>query len=171
MESQKIQTAHQDNKEVLNVYVNEYGSSTLVCPLCNAVKTISAEQYKGWLHNLKVRCNCSHVFRINLDFRRTFRRLTDLHGTYSLFPPASGQGAAHIRDLSLNGANVVITKGSRGLRVGSRGRLDFTLDDKRKTRLIREFVVQHQQANIIGCRFRKDQAFEKELGFYLRFGQ
>lgn len=170
MKKSQPNTAHQATKETMKAYVNEDGHTTLVCPECNAVKSVSAEQYKGWLHNLKVRCNCSHVFVVNLDFRQTFRRETNLFGSYSLLPPASGNGEAQIKNLSLNGSSFLISNGMRGLEVGSRGRLDFTLDDKKKTRLIREFVVQHLKGNAVGCRFRKDQAFEKELGFYLRFG-
>jgi len=164
------QTAHKAGEDVIKAFVNEDGNTTLFCPKCSAVKTVSAEQYRGRLHNLKIRCNCAYVFVVNLDFRQNYRKKTDLAGSYVLFEPASGKGEAHIQDLSLDGASFVITSWVRGLEVGSRGRLEFTLDDKKKTRLVREFVVQHLKDNTVGCRFRKDQAFAKELGFYLRFG-
>lgn len=170
MKENRHQTAHQDSEDAVKAFVNEDGHTTLVCPECRAVKSISAVQYRGWLHNLKVRCSCSQVFEVNLDFRQTFRRTTNLTGTYTLFAPASGAGTAQIRDLSLSGASFIISSGAQGLEAGSRGRLEFTLDDKKKTRLIREFVIQYIKGRTVGCSFRKDQAFDKELGFYLRFG-
>lgn len=170
MKENQPKTAHQATEDAMKAFVNGNGNATLVCPECSAVKSIAAEQYRGRIHNLKVRCNCSYVFAVNLDFRQNYRRATNLSGSYTLFPPAYGEGDAQIKNLSLNGACFSISTGLRGLDIGSRGRLNFTLDDRKKTKLIREFIVKHVQENVVGCRFRKDQAFEKELGFYLRFG-
>ncbi len=84
-------------------------------------------------------------------------------------PPAVGGGMVHIRNLSLTGIAFEI-KGTHTIKPGQKGQIDFTLDNRKKTRLVREFIVRTIRGHSVGCEFRKDQAFEKELGFYLRFG-
>lgn len=83
--------------------------------------------------------------------------------------PATGAGGVKILNLSLDGA-CFEADGIYPIQVGQKGRIDFTLDDRKKTRLVREFIVRAVRGNSIGCQFRKVHAFEKELGFYLRFG-
>ena len=45
---------------------------------------------------------------------------------------------------------------------------DLYMDDLKETPLRKMTVVRSVHQNRIGCEFRKDQAFEKDLGFYLR---
>jgi hypothetical protein len=165
---QRKSTQH-DQETIVKAFVNEDGQATLVCPKCTSVKIVSAGHYRERQHQLKVRCTCTHVFRVNLDFRQCFRKLTNVDGIFNLFPPAVGGGMVEIQNLSLTGVCFGV-KGIHTIKIGQKGRIDFTLDNRKKTRLIREFIVRAVRGNSIGCEFRKDQAFEKELGFYLRFG-
>jgi hypothetical protein len=150
-------------------FVRADGNATLVCPQCNSVKIVPVMQYKERQHRLQVRCACAHVFKINLDFRQCYRKVINLTGIYALKPPAVGGGMVRIHNISLSGICFEVT-GVHQIQLGQKGRIDFTLDNKKETRLIREFTVRSVSGAMIGCEFTKEQQFEKELGFYLRFG-
>lgn len=83
--------------------------------------------------------------------------------------PAVGGGRLSILNLSLDGACFEVS-GTHKLKIDQKGRIDFTLDDRKATRVRRDFIIKMVSGNLIGCQFHKSQAFEKELGFYLRFG-
>lgn len=83
--------------------------------------------------------------------------------------PAVGGGKAKILNISLNGACFEVS-GIHKIQIGQTGWVDFTLDDRKATHLKRDFIIRAVVGNAIGCEFKKSQAFEKELGFYLRFG-
>lgn len=169
MASQQRKTTQHDEETIEKAFVSDDGKTTIVCPNCSSVKIVTTGQYRERQHRLKVRCSCSHVFVVNLDFRQCFRKNTNLTGIYNLHPPAVGGGMVQIKNLSLIGVAFEIT-GNHSIEPGQKGRIELTLDNRRKTRLVREFIVRNVRGNSIGCEFRKDQAFEKELGFYLRFG-
>ena len=168
MADKSVVSAGSQDSAVERSFVREDGSATLTCPNCNKVKTVSVSQFKERQHRLQVRCSCKHVFRINLDFRQYFRKATKLRGVYALHPPAVGGGPVDILNLSLLGLCFQVS-GLHKIEVGQKGRIDFTLDDKKETRLVREFTVKSVKGNLVGCQFIKDRQFEKELGFYLRF--
>lgn len=160
----------QRSEDVLDkAFVNKDGQVTLVCPQCNHVKIISADQFRQRQHLLKVRCSCSHVFTVNLDFRKCFRKPANLEGVFSMTLPAVGGGMMKILNLSQEGACFEVN-GIHRIQIGQKGRLDFRLDDRKTTRLVRDFVVRAIADNAIGCEFYASQPFAKELGFYLRFG-
>lgn len=154
---------------VIKTFVKEDGKTTIICPSCESVKIVSVGHFRERQHVLKVRCSCSYVFHVHLDFRQAFRRPTNFTGIYNLHPPAVGGGKAAIHNLSLNGICFEV-RGIHQIESGQRGSIDFNLDNRKKTRLVREFTVRAVREKYIGCEFRQDQAFEKELGFYLRFG-
>ena len=147
-------------------YVKADNKATIVCPKCNMTKTISVQDFKGKRHIVKIRCSCDHVFKLQLEFRRHFRKDTDLKGTYELEPPAVGGGKATILNLSLSGARFEV-KGVHDLKVGQKGSLVFTLDNRKETVLCKQVIVRTVQRNQVGCEFLEDQAYTKELGFYL----
>jgi len=164
----KSATAHAEGA-LAKAFVNIDGKTTLVCPKCNTVKSVSVEHFRQRQHTLKVRCACSNMFRVNLDFRKCYRKPTNLEGLFAMMPPAMGGGKVKILNLSLDGICFEIS-GAQRLQAGQKGRIDFTLDDRKATSMRRDFTVRAVQGNSVGCEFHKSHAFEKELGFYLRFG-
>lgn len=161
-------TAH-DEETLAKAFVNEDGQTTLLCPQCSALKTISVSPFRQRQHKLKVRCSCSNVFTVNLDFRKCYRKPTNLEGIYEMYPPAVGGGKVKIINLSLEGACIECT-GLHKLKIDQKGYISFTLDDRKETRLRRDFTIKMVSGSLFGCEFHKSQAFDKELGFYLRFG-
>lgn len=147
-------------------FVKDNSQATIVCPKCSTAKTISVAEFKDRQHVLKVKCKCGHAFTLQLEFRQFFRKDTDLKGTYDLNPPARGGGIATIVNLSLIGACFEV-RGVHDLKIGHKGSLVFTLDNRKETVLYKQVIIRSVEGNRIGCEFVDDRAFEKELGFYL----
>ena len=146
-------------------FVAEDGTAAFVCPNCGMARNVSVVSYRGYKHSLKIRCRCQQTFTIDLDFRSSHRKPTNLQGFYEI--TSGGGGRAVIKDLSKNGVGFMAS-GAHSVRVGQKILVNFALDDKNNTPLRKTAVVRSVDKNRIGCEFKKDQAFEKGLGFYLR---
>lgn len=141
--------------------------TTITCPDCHSSKTISVEQFRNTKHVVSVKCKCGYIFKVELEFRRYYRKDTDLPGTYDLNPPAVGGGRVEIVNLSLGGACFEIS-GIHDIKVGQTGSIHFTLDDHKQTVFFKNVRIQSVEKSRIGCKFVEDKAYQKELGFYLR---
>jgi len=168
-------TRHQKMSDVNNVveqtiYVRDGGHATIVCPTCGKAKTDPVSQFvRRNKRKLRVQCSCQARFIINLDYRRSFRKPTNIIGQYSINDASYGEGLAKVRDLSLLGISFE-TSQSHAMSIGQKGVIDFTLDNKKRSKLRKEFSVKSVNGNILGCEFMRDQAYEKDLGFYLIHG-
>ena len=147
-------------------FVKDDSQATIVCPACSCAKTISVEEFRHKQHVLKVKCKCGHTFTLQLEFRQFFRKDTELQGVYDVKPPARGGGIVKITNLSLTGACFEV-RGVHGLKIGQKGSIVFTLDNRKETVLYRQVIIRTVDGNRIGCEFVEERAFEKELGFYL----
>lgn len=147
-------------------FVKPDNAAMIVCPECDTAREISAAQFRHRLHLIKVKCKCGHLFKVNLEFRRHFRKPTELEGMYDLIPPAVGGGKIKITDLSLSGACFTV-RGIHDIKEGQEGSLVFTLDNRKETVLFKKVIIKTVTAGSIGCEFVENRAFEKELGFYL----
>lgn len=154
-------------KNMTKSFVKSGNEATIICPKCNLAKTISVTQFRNRQHLLKVKCKCGNRFKIQLEFRRHYRKDTDLTGTYELKTPATGGGLVKISNLSLSGVCFLV-RGIHNIKTGQRGTLNFTLDNRKQTVLFKNVIIRSVDKGRIGCEFVDDQAFEKELGFYLR---
>ncbi len=157
------------NNNIQTFFVSKNNDVTVICPACSSAKTFSVKQFRQHRFSIKARCSCMHKFTFKLDYRRSYRKSTNITGSYSIYSPIEDEGPAKVIDVSLKGI-CLETINSPSLRVGQKGFIDFTLDDKRKTRLKKEFAVRSINGNIFGCEFVQEQAYEKNLGFYLRPG-
>ena len=154
--------------ETVKAFVRQDDTVTIVCPSCQLPKNVSVGAFRTKSHYLKVRCPCDNVFRVHLDFRQFYRKPTDLPGIYKTLKPAGhGGGAIHIKNISQGGLGFTIS-GFNNIEIGHRLLVTFQLDDRKKTPLKKEVVVQSISDNFIGCRFASGQAYEKEIGFYLK---
>lgn len=147
-------------------FVKEDDSATIICPECSSAKIISVNRFRHRQHMLKVKCQCGHSFKMQLEFRRHFRKPTDLQGTYDLQPPARGGGQIRVINLSLSGLSFEV-RGIHDFKIGQKGSLVFTLDNRKETVLYKKVIIKNVDKNRIGAEFIEDRAFEKELGFYL----
>ncbi|MDW7773443.1 MAG: PilZ domain-containing protein [Desulfobulbaceae bacterium] len=154
--------------EIFTAFVNADNSTTLVCPACSTPKNISVASFKNKCHFLKVRCQCGNIFRVHLDFRQHYRRPTELPGIYVCLKPAGIRGGRMtVNDISLGGIAMTAPE-NHGLITGCQLSLSFTLDDRRKTQIQKKVIVRSVSGDFIGCQFIEKQAYEKEIGFYLK---
>ena len=156
-----------DDSPAQKAFVKSDDSATIVCPQCTGAKIIAVRQFRHHLHMLRVKCRCGYAFKVQLEFRRHYRKITELEGSYGLLAPASGGGITKIVNLSLSGACFEI-RGLHDVKIGQKGVLLFTLDNRKKTILHKAVFIRSVNGNRIGAEFVEDQAFDKELGFYLR---
>jgi hypothetical protein len=147
-------------------FVSENGLAAITCPNCGLTKQVPVADYCGKQNTIKVRCRCQQTFTTELEFRQYHRKPTDLSGIYDVVSDTGG-GRAVIKDLSRNGIGFMVS-GIHNVKVGHNILIDFSLDDQKQTKLRKKAVVRSVSKNRIGCEFKKDQAFEKDLGFYLR---
>ena len=136
------------------------------CPRCRKTKRMSAARYYGKKHSLRVRCACNTTFRAHLEFRKHYRKSTEIKGLYRITSEAGGGGPAIINDLSRGGLSFTVS-GIHRIQVGQRALVEFVLDNGKGSQLSKEVEIRSVRNNHIGCRFISYQQFEKALGFYL----
>lgn len=153
--------------QTVKAFVRADDTVTIVCPACKTPKNAAVGAFRNKSHYLKVRCPCNTVFTVHLDFRQHYRKPTDLPGTFRSITPSGMGGEVRIKDISQSGLGFTFS-GMEPLQKGYTLTVSFTLDDKKQTRLVKEVVVQSVQGDFAGCRFVERQAYEKELGFYLK---
>lgn len=147
-------------------FVKEGDEATIICPSCSTAKEISVRQFRHRLHMLKIKCRCGHAFRVQLEFRRHYRKPTDLPGSFELHPRTGG-GVVKVINLSLSGVCFQV-KGMHDLKIGQKAVLVFKLDNRKETVLNKRVLIRSVNGGRIGCEFIEDRAFDKDLGFYLR---
>ncbi|WP_028319088.1 PilZ domain-containing protein [Desulfobulbus elongatus] len=149
----------------LMVHVRGDNRATLTCPACGCVKHFSAEPYRHGRHTMTVRCSCRETFPILLNFRRHFRKPTDLPGTYTVI--GGGGGIIQVNNLSRSGAGFTVS-GVHRIEKGQEILIEFQLNDKKKTVLKKQAVVRSVRQNAIGCEFKDTGEMDKALGFFLQ---
>jgi PilZ domain len=153
--------------DVQKSFVNTDGIAVIKCPSCSKIKNLQADKFRGKQHTLKVRCSCGHAWSLLLDFRRHYRKETELTGTYVLESPAIGGGRLTVMNISRSGVGFTVT-GLHTIKIGQKARLQFTLDNKKRTPIDKRVTVRAVLGNYVGCEFLEERAFEKDLGFYLQ---
>ena len=153
--------------DVQKSFVNTDGIAIIKCPQCGLVKNLPVTQFRGRQHSLKVRCGCNYAWDLLLDFRRHYRKKTDLTGIYIMEPPASGGGRLTVLNISRSGVGFSVT-GLNAIKIGQKARLQFTLDNKKQTPIDKHVSIRSVKDGYIGCEFVDDRVFEKDLGFYLQ---
>ena len=136
------------------VYVRSDNTAVLTCPQCGRQKVILTDSFKG--HNykseLKIKCNCQNIFRVNLEFRRAIRKVTRLEGTYINYSQKDSSGHITIHDISVIGLGFS-SLDNKNFKVGDELSLKFILDDEHKTEIKIEVIVRSIRKNTIGCEF------------------
>lgn len=156
-----------DSKE-LRTFVKDGNLAVIVCPACGIAKEIDVGQYRNVMHTLKVNCRCGISFKVLLDFRQSYRKLANLSGTYAMIQPASGGGKILVKNVSLTGIGFEVA-GHHAIEAGQKAIVEFTLDNRKETLIKKKVTIRSVRGTFIGGEFHQDQAFEKDLGFYLRF--
>ena len=152
----------------VKTYVRNDDTATVTCPACKTVKHVDVGRFRHCSkHTIKVQCPCQESFAVLFDFRHHYRKQVNLPGTYEIISKDGvGGGIIHINDISRNGLRFTVS-GLHRIAAGQKLRVEFQLNDKKKTLLKREVIVKTVQQNTIGCQL-ECHLEEKELGFFLQ---
>jgi hypothetical protein len=157
--------------EVHKTFVTLDNVATITCPKCHKAKNISVGKYRSRKHNLKVRCSCSHSFSALLDFRRHYRKESNLEGSFSMVSPAFGAGRLNILNISRSGVGFTVgfsVNGRHTMKLGQKARISFELDNRKQTTIDKIVIIRNIFEQYIGCEFDDTGTLEKDLGFYLQ---
>jgi predicted RNA-binding Zn-ribbon protein involved in translation (DUF1610 family) len=153
---------------IKKLYVDKDGIVTFVCPKCGESRKESMAQYKDQTGTIKLECKCTNICEIQLEFRKTFRKETSLDGLYFRTSHPGDWGKMFVRDLSLGGCRFETMK-AHLLDPGEEIKLEFVLDDVRRSTIRKNAVVFDIAGRNIGCKFSDPPgSIDSELGFYLR---
>ncbi len=157
--------------EVHKSFVTLDNIAIITCPQCHKAKNIDATKYRDSKHVINVRCSCKYAFTVLLDFRRHYRKETELEGTYTLLAPAFGTGKLCILNISRSGVGFTIgfsVSGPHSMEPGQKARIAFELDNRKRTPIDKLVDIRNITDNYVGAEFDKNQPLDKDLGFYLQ---
>lgn len=157
--------------ELEKVYVNPDDlTAVLKCPQCGIARTRYVGKFRGPRRRVKVKCSCQFVFRILLEFRRTFRKGSELQGYYTKLPATGAWDEMLLTNLSISGTGFV-TLTQHSLSKGDEIKVKFTLDDGRSSKIEKKALVRWVNDRDIGCEFMAsvgyDATYDTALNFYL----
>jgi hypothetical protein len=152
------------------VFITSNDTATFVCPECGNTSVVNVSKYASLNTRVTVNCKCicGHHFRVSLEKRRQYRKSTDLPGVY-FYDMGHGdvdKGIMRVVDISSNGLKLKLNV-ERRFKKGERLRVEFHLDDKRRTYIDREVIVRNVRQNLVGTSFLPAEGDDPALGFYL----
>ena len=149
------------------VFVNSDDTATVTCCNCLLRKNIPVSSLKGKKSQVKIKCGCKNVFTVDLEFRKKFRKTTNLYGKFINHYRRSS-GDIIVKNLSLDGLGFT-TMNIDKFKNGDKIEVSFELNNSDRTTIKKEAILRYIHKNNIGCEFIKSNqaAFECSLGFYL----
>lgn len=155
---------------IQKVFITSKNTATFVCPECGNTSIANVSKYAAIDKKVTVncRCICGHNFKVSLEKRRQYRKETDLPGVY-FYEMGHGdvdKGIMRIVDISSNGFKLKLNV-ERQFKGGEKLRVEFHLDDKRRTFIQKEVIVRNVFKNLVGTSFAPTEGDDPALGFYL----
>lgn len=151
---------------VKKVFINARGMIFLLCPFCSENSEKPATQFP--LHQqVSVTCSCGKTYEFQIETRTDFRKPTSLPVLYWKLDSPDKFQKATIVDLSLDGF-CLCASCEDNLKSNDLIRVNFKLDDARRTKVEREAKVCWVAGNKKGCQFTANPPFDPKVGFYVR---
>jgi hypothetical protein len=148
--------------EVQKVKVDSSKKGKIVCPKCQKEKTINAVSFRMH-HDIKVSCECKHVYYIRFDQRIHPRKTVNLKGRFQKAKEKTPK-VTHIEicNLSLSGLSFK-TKNVANLQAGDDLILAFILNDNRQSEIKTRAVVRYIKENQVGIRFDRLDETDQDI--------
>lgn len=160
------------------VHVNGQNKITILCNQCGNFQQIDAYFYK--LINepltIKITCNqCGHNFEIFINFRKTWRKATNLSGICSPIGRSGPRNTVDymkvskiaVENISRTGIGFTL-KSSIDIELGDVLEVKIILDNKQRTKITKQVIVRRISNNHIGAEFTTPvNERYKDLAFYL----
>lgn len=154
---------------VKKVYVNANGLVLFICPNCGDVQKAEAQEYKNAKGRpINIQCKCGNTYEVEVEFRKLFRKEAKLGGMYSTESNSGNWQKMIIKNISMQGCGFEILKPNL-LKPDEEIRIEFKLNDAKKSLIRKRAIVRSICKNYIGCEFKElPGALDPDLGFYLR---
>ncbi|MBN1663397.1 MAG: PilZ domain-containing protein [Deltaproteobacteria bacterium] len=153
---------------VKKIYADLNGTATFVCPHCGNVRKEQAALYKDVKGPIAIECNCGQTYSVQVEFRKFYRKETRLEGIYATASSPSDWIKVTVKNVSLEGCGFE-TVGKDMLQKGVEIKLEFKLDDAKRSLIRKRALVLSVFGRYVGCKFKElPGAFDPDLGFYLR---
>ncbi|MCK5230636.1 MAG: hypothetical protein KAR13_10245 [Desulfobulbaceae bacterium] len=156
------------SEKIQKIFINKDNTVTLVCPHCGTNKTVNAAKLKDKISNatITVKCACKLIFRVNIEFRKKYRKSTHLEGYYSSLPAGRERNTMIVKNISRTGIGFA-TLSMHSLKKNDKIRIKFTLDDRKRSEIDKEIIVRMVNNEYISGEFADSDSLGKALGFYL----
>lgn len=152
------------------VFISNNNTATFVCPQCGNVTTTDVSKYAAIDQKVtvKCRCNCGNNFKVTLEKRRQYRKSVDLPGAFFFRMDNGdiGKGSMRVVDISSNGFKLKLNV-ARNFAIGEPLRVEFHLNDNRRTFIEKEVIVRNVKKELVGTSFAPSEGDDPHLGFYL----
>ena len=154
----------------IKIFVRDNGRALFVCPACGFTHEIDVNKYKGkGSQTLNARCKCQKVLAINFDFRGHTRKEVNLSGSFHVLDKGMThmKGVMMVRNISLTGVAFEVTGGAEPM-VGQKIEVEFHLDDRKMSHIVKDAMVRSVNDWLVGCQFIDYGDLDPALGFYLQ---
>jgi hypothetical protein len=135
------------------------------CRCIEFEKNVDVSNFKDTHKRLKAKCRCGEVFRVELEFRRYYRKKVRLPGEYFV-QEKEEKGEILIEDISMTGIRFSTLKPFNISRNDS-VELKFTLDNQKKTEIHTLVKIIWIADRNIGAQYIDLNRFKQDLVFYL----
>ena len=152
--------------EPQKVFVREDGTTVVKCPYCAHARTVSVQKFKDKKKFLNIKCRCNKSYTVSLEFRKLYRKSTNLKGSYINITLGNEPGIMTVKDVSMGGIGFEVT-GKNRIAKDHELLVTFTLDDAHSSVIKKQVVVRIVNGNFVGCEFIHAHEYDKALGFYM----
>ena len=155
---------------IKTVYISSTNHATFTCPECEATKTVDVTRYAQLEQTVKVKstCGCGHTWTSYLEKRKVYRKRVSLPGdfTHIVDNNPMSKGSMVVTDISAGGLKIKLLE-PIDLRLDDKLRVEFYLDDARRTLISKNVLVKNIDGIYIGVAFSRAETGDPALGFYL----
>ena len=153
---------------VVTSYVDHDDTALLTCPHCGLSRVTNVAKWKDRKEPLRVKCRCRNIYGVHLEFRKAYRKKTELEGRYTFQGSKGMGGRMKVVNVSMGGIGF-LTFTHNPLKVGDPIQVDFKLDDGKDSSISRRATVRVVDGMYVGVQFSQAAGvFDAALGFYLR---
>ncbi len=142
--------------EKLKVVVGEDNLAAMVCPVCDFLVIEDVSPHFSNAKNsvqAQFRCKCGHTYSVFLERRKYYRKSTKLSG---VFNPSRMDRGMTVLDLSRSGLKFT-TNRSHDIGVGDELYVEFELDDRERSKVLRKIEVKSVEGEVIGGAFIRSE--------------
>jgi hypothetical protein len=157
---------------IQKVFVSSENMATFICPECEKPRTKDVTSFMGVQRHVrvKVKCPCGHMYSVQLERRRHYRKKVELRGVF-MVEGEDREVPMKVINLSRSGLEFTVI-GKPWLKPGEILMVDFRLDNKDQAKIQKKVRVKNlnpirEREFSVGAEFCYLDDYDKILGFYL----